>query len=495
MATQKIDNKKPSSPTHALSWANTIRVTAILLATAILAGITTYVLYDYTRNLLKERLQERLVAIVATAATQINTEDIEKVHTYDDVEKPEMARLVQQLGAVRAANENIRYAYIMRRTPNPDIVEFVADADSLLSDEELDANGDGEVDDTEAAPWPSDPYEVSDYPVLRDEAFYHPAVDRDLLPDQWGLVMAAYAPIRNDRGETVAILGIDVEVTDFRTQTQETLLPFLLFILFLICLITLLALLLMRMYNQRVEAMQEIDRQKDELLSIVSHQLATPISSAKWYLEMLHDGDFGKLSKEQKEHVKTIQDIAHDLTDLVGMILDVSRIQLDRIQVTRSEVDVGELFDEILAVIQPKAEEQKVDLQVKMPSKLPVANLDRRLTRMTIENLLSNAVKYTPEGGKVKLTASLKDNILTYVVQDTGCGIPKAEQKHMFEKLYRASNVQKVKGNGFGMYIAKGAVEAQGGTINFESAEGKGTTFTVTLPLPSIKESGDKKDS
>ena len=464
-------------------FGNSIRIIGILCATALLTVFCTYVLYNYTQQLLTKRLQERLVAIVATAATQINSDYVQDIWTYDDVEKPEMEYLVSQLQDIREANHNIRYAYIMRRTDDPDVVEFVADADSLAPDEELDADGNGILDETEAPPWPSDPYEVSDYPVLRDEAFYHPSVDRELQPDQWGLVMAAYAPIKTSDDDTVGILGIDVEVTDFKLQTQATLQPFMLFIFFLILLITLLTVLLVRFYGERVAALREIDKQKDELLSIVSHQLATPISSAKWYLEMLHDGDVGKLTKDQKKHVQAIQGIANTLTDLVSMILDVSRIQLGRMKVDRTELDLHEFFDDILAVIMPKADEKGVELKTDIPKKLPVAMFDRRLMRMTLENLLSNAVKYTPEGGSVSFNVENHEKELAYSVKDTGCGIPKEDQSKMFQKLFRASNVGNIKGNGLGLYAAKGAVEAQGGKISFTSAKGKGTTFKVILPI------------
>lgn len=477
------DEKKNQLTVQIKGLLSQLKVLYILVGCTLLTAIITYILYNYTQTLLKERLQERLVSIVATAATQFNPNDVKNIKSGDWVENPSLVRVVSQLEDMRMANSDITYAYMMRRTDDPTMFEFVADADSLLTEEELDINEDGVVDDLEVAPLPGDPFDITEYPTLRNEAFYHPVAAKDLEEDQWSLQLSAYAPILDDNEIAIAIVGIDVTVDDFRQRTQATLLPFLLFILFLIFLLTLLTLVVVRLYTERVDAMREIDRQKDELLGIVSHQLATPISSAKWYLEMLYDGDIGKLSKEQKDHVHAIQGIANTLTDLVGMILDVSRIQLGRMKVDRSEVDVGQLFDEILTVIKPKAEEKKINFVVDMPNKLPVAMLDRRLTRMTLENLLSNAVKYTPEKGKVEFKVAVKNNQLVYSVKDTGCGIPKADQSKMFQKLYRASNVQGVKGNGFGLYVAKGAVEAQDGSIAFESTEGKGTKFNVSLPI------------
>jgi len=465
------------------------RVVAVVVSCALLAAGITYILYNYTQVLLKERMQERLVAIVSTAARTFEVSDIQAIEGNElDIGKPELERIVGQLGAMREANPDITYAYMMRRTDDPNVVAFVADADSLLSAEELDINDDGEVDDTEVAPLPGDLFDVNEYPTLNYEAFYHPVAANELEEDQWSVQLSAYAPIFDSAGDTVAIVGIDVTIENFKQRTQTMLLPFLLFIFFLIALLTLLTLLLIRFYGERVRAMREIDRQKDELLSIVSHQLATPISSAKWYLEMLQDGDVGKLTPKQGEHVHSIQGIAENLTDLVSMILDVSRVQLGRMQVDREALDLSEFFKEILTVIEPKAEEKKVKFSVSLPEKLPVAMLDRRLMRMTLENLLSNAVKYTPEKGSVELRVTVKDDVLEYIVKDTGCGIPKAEQKKMFTKLFRASNVLNVSGNGFGLFVAKGAVEAQGGSISFVSAGGEGTTFTVAIPLITPKE-------
>ena len=123
-----------------------------------------------------------------------------------------------------------------------------------------------------------------------------------------------------------------------------------------------------------------------------------------------------------------------------------------------------------------------------MPEKMPTILLDKRYTRMTIENLLTNAVKYTPEGGKVGLDVKFEKGAMTVKVTDTGCGIPKADQDKIFGKMFRASNVRNaMEGNGFCLFVAKGAVEAQGGSIRFESTEGKGTTFYVELPLTPLR--------
>ena len=359
-------------------------------------------------------------------------------------------------------------------------MKFLIDADTFNP---IDWDNNGQIDDIEVPPEPQELYDISDSPMLA-EALKSPTADQDLTIDEWGTFLSGYAPIISS-GKTLAVLGIDMEVSDYLDVIQSTLLPFVLFGILLILILVFQTAWLIRIWRQQVNLVKELDRQKDELLSIVSHQLATPVSSFKWYLEMLLDGDLGELSKEQKEHIKTMQGIGGNLSDLVSMILDVSRIQLGRMRVEKQELDLSIFFKEILEIIEPKAIQKNLSFKKKIPSKLPTnAMLDRRYTHMTIENLLSNAVKYTPEKGTVTFNVEIKNNRMLCVVKDTGMGIPKSEQDKIFGRMFRASNVRNtVDGNGFGLFVAKGAVEAQGGKIWFESTEGKGTSFFVDLPL------------
>ncbi len=230
--------------------------------------------------------------------------------------------------------------------------------------------------------------------------------------------------------------------------------------------------------------LREIDKQKDELLGIVSHQLAAPVTAIKWYLELMMDEDVGSLNQDQQKQIRTIQSVTLNLSDLVSMILDVSRVQLGRVRVEPQELNLKEFVEEICQVVEPKVKEKSIKLSIQIQTSLPIVFLDKRLTRMTIENLLTNAVKYTPANGEIDFLLQIKDEVIHFEIRDTGMGIPLKEQSKIFEKLYRASNVRNtIEGNGFGLYVAKGGVEAQGGKISFDSHEGKGTTFYIDLPL------------
>lgn len=478
-------------PTKARSL--TLLGSGIVLFVLVITAAMSWFLYEHTVKLLTENLRERLLSITITAVSNIDYKDIQSLQVEEDWKKPEWTRVVKQLKRTKDNNKNIVFMYIFRKTKSdPTKMEFVADAESInpyvnLDEDpsnDVDANNDGivEADGADNLQWPG-----QEYPEPPEESFLAydgPLTNRELYEDSYGQVLTGYAPIKDEDGNTIAVLATDIKANDFFTVTRQTLFPFLGFIIFLTFTILVLSTVLIKIWNKRVELVVELDRQKDELLSIVSHQLATPVSSVRYYLEMLLDGDMGELTKEQKEHLKTMQGVTVNLSDLVSMILDVSRIQLGRVKIEKQELDLNSFYKEILEIIEPKAKEKGVTLNVKMPTSFPKAMLDKRYTHMTVENLLSNAVKYTPKGGKVEFLVELRGRNMYCEVKDTGCGIPKADQDKIFGKLFRASNVRNsVDGNGFGLYVAKGAVEAQGGKIWFESQEGKGTTFFIDVPL------------
>lgn len=300
--------------------------------------------------------------------------------------------------------------------------------------------------------------------------------------DHKELRVIAYAPLLN---EVELLLALDVYVENFEEIIKDKFMPLFISAISLSFLITILIMVLVGTLEESVELKHTVEKQKQELMSIVSHQLSTPVSSIKWYTEMLLDGDIGELTDEQKIHVKTIESVSNNLADTVGLLLDASRLGAGSLRAKKSSIDLDDFFREVLQVTDPTAREKGVTFTKKVQSELPNTMLDQRLLRMTIINLLSNAIKYTPKGFDVALEVEVKDNILKYVVRDTGCGIPEDEHDMMFSQLYRASNVSNIHGNGLGLYVAKGAVEELGGKIEFTSKENAGTEFRVEIPLES----------
>ncbi len=456
----------------------------LLLLCVFVTISVAFFIFLQIKSLFKLSLQERVKSIAEAAALNFDVKDLDQIRGRESVSSSIYKKIIFSMQALRSQNPSLRFIDIYRKTSHPTLFEYVADADSLHPNIPIDLNGDGKIDSADALNYPGDIYDGSSVPNFVQNAFVKSDVDDNLEVSQWGATLDASSPIFDRNGKANYVLNVDVDVTEFVRQTNMAFIPFWIFIFILVIILTLLTISIVRIWKSRVEFFRELDRQKDELLGIVSHQLATPVTSIKWYLEMLQSGDLGALPANQKEHVGTMQSITTSLADLIAMILDVSRIQLGRVKIAKQDLDLNDFFKEILAIIVPKAKEKQVDLQISMPEKLPVAMLDKRYTRMTVENLLTNAVKYTPPGGKVNFTVQVRGNTLYCEVRDTGLGIPKAEQTKVFEKLYRATNVRNtVEGNGFGLYVAKGAIEAQGGKIWFESEEGKGTNFFIELPL------------
>ncbi len=463
-------------------WTKKVSYSLVILC-AVLSTVFAVFLYKFTENLLSERLYERLKAIVATASLNITPEEISyllKIGPEESLKTEEYRIVIMKLMAIKRANPDITFIYIYKKTDDPSLVTFVADADVIALQPNLNFNEDEVTDEG----FPGSEYDVSEIDLITTgEAFETPVVDPVFYETMWGTLMTAYSPLPSIDGTNDALLGIDVEISNYRRLVMATFIPFGVFIIFLLSLLATLTVILVRLWGAQVELLKDLDRQKDELLGIVSHQLATPISALKWDFEMLLDGDFGEFNAEQKSFFGKLQEVARHLADLASMILDVSRIQLGRMKVDRTDLDMKAFFGEILTVMEAKAQEHKAKLSASIPADIGTASLDKRLMHMIVENLMSNAIKYTPEGGKVKLDVSLAGKELKISVSDTGCGIPKQDQDKIFGKLFRASNVRSVDGNGFGLFVVKGATEAQGGTISFESQEGEGTIFTVILPL------------
>ena len=237
--------------------------------------------------------------------------------------------------------------------------------------------------------------------------------------------------------------------------------------------------------QQDITKRKEIDRAKTEFVSLASHQLRTPLSAIRWYAEMLLDGSAGSLSDLQKKYVKEIYKANLRMIELVGALLNVSRIDLGTFAIDPSPVRLREVVDEALGELKHDIDKKNIRIAYTYDEKLPVIPLDRKLIRMVFQNLLSNAVKYTPAGGEIRIDIRRDGDRAVFRISDTGIGIPEKDKKRIFSKLFRADNAKEVDsgGTGLGLYIVKAIMERSGGDIRFESEEGKGTTFYGIIPL------------
>ena len=231
--------------------------------------------------------------------------------------------------------------------------------------------------------------------------------------------------------------------------------------------------------------LKELDQAKDEFISMASHQLRTPLTTIKGYLSMILEGDAGAISDTQKQFTGYAFEGADRMVNLIADLLNVSRLSAGRFMIESKPCDLGKIVEDEVRQLQSHAVAKKLEL-VYHPSKkvLPMISLDDNKTRQVIMNFIDNAIYYTKEG-TISVSVTKVDSAIRLTVRDTGIGVPLDARRKLFSKFYRADNAQTVRpdGTGLGLYLAKRVIEDQGGTIIFESVEGKGSTFGFELPL------------
>lgn len=232
--------------------------------------------------------------------------------------------------------------------------------------------------------------------------------------------------------------------------------------------------------------LQRLDEAKDEFISMASHQLRTPLTSIKGYLSMLIEGDVGEVTKEQKHLLNEAFVGSERMVRLIGDFLNVSRLQTGKFVIDKHPVDLALLVQREIDALEQNAAARGMKFVYKRPKDIPVLQLDENKIQQVAMNFLDNAIYYSKE--KSKITVSLKKvgDTVEFKVIDTGIGVPKSEQAHLFSKFFRATNARRARpdGTGVGLFLAKKVVRDHGGTIVFESKEGKGSTFGFRLPIP-----------
>lgn len=242
-----------------------------------------------------------------------------------------------------------------------------------------------------------------------------------------------------------------------------------------------------------ITKIKQIDKSKSEFVSLASHQLRTPLSAINWYTEMLIDEDVGQLNDKQKEYLREIYHSSKRMGDLVGSLLNVSRIELGTFIVDPKPTNMVDLIKSVIKDLALQIERKKQKL-IENYGNVGMLDIDSNIMQMIVQNLLSNAVKYTPDEGEIRISIH-KNGSIVINISDNGIGIPQNQQSHIFTKFFRADNAKEKEtdGNGLGLYIVKEMVNKTGGRIWFESEINKGTTFHVSLPLTGMVPKTGKK--
>jgi len=229
---------------------------------------------------------------------------------------------------------------------------------------------------------------------------------------------------------------------------------------------------------------REVAKMKSDFVSKVTHELKTPLSSIRAYVEMLVDGE-AEDPETQQEFYKIIDSESDRLNRMIENMLNISRIEAGVIKVQKQDVALTGIMKEVVECLRPQAAEKDQLLEAELSPVFYQVHADRDMLYQAILNVTSNAVKYTPEGGSVKVSSQQENGMAVVRVSDTGMGIPKEALGHLFEKFYRVgANKKAAKGTGLGLALVKEIVETlHHGQVAVESEVGKGTTFELRLPV------------
>lgn len=236
-------------------------------------------------------------------------------------------------------------------------------------------------------------------------------------------------------------------------------------------------------YATLYKRLQELDKVKDDFMSMAAHELRTPLLVIRGYAQLLNG--IPNLSDKDRESVERIDISAKDLAMLVNDILDVARIEQGKLSLTPTNIEFQIFLDSLIDSFRPLAEEKKLALRLDFPANFPIIVADDTRLRQVLTNIVGNAVKYTNQGGvAVSVRLSEEGNVIVRV-SDTGIGISSEEQKQLFQKFYRVKNkeTQDIRGTGLGLWITQQILAAMNGGVSVESIKGKGTDFIITFPV------------
>lgn len=231
--------------------------------------------------------------------------------------------------------------------------------------------------------------------------------------------------------------------------------------------------------------LQALDKSKDEFISMASHQLRTPLTAVKGYLSMVLEGDIGDITKEQRQVLEQAYDSSQRMVYLIGDFLNVSRIQTGKFVLELADINLANLIPEEIEQLIDTARSRKIELKYEKADSLPTIRADENKLRQVMMNFMDNAIYYSRPDSVITIQLYKDADSIVFKVIDTGIGVPKSEQPHLFTKFYRATNArqQRPDGTGIGLYMAKKVIVEHGGSVIFETKEGIGSTFGFRLPL------------
>ena len=238
--------------------------------------------------------------------------------------------------------------------------------------------------------------------------------------------------------------------------------------------------------QEKSAQLEVANRHKTEFLANMSHELRTPLNAIIGFSEVLLQRMFGELNEQQADYLEDIMSSGRHLLTLINDILDLSKIEAGRMELEAAPFSLVAALTNAVTLVRERATRHGIRLELDVAPELDTMVADERKLKQVIVNLLTNAVKFTPDGGTVSLRAARDDGEVRLSVHDTGIGIAAEDQERIFEEFQQATHQgdQSREGTGLGLTLSKRMVELHGGTLSVSSTPGKGSTFTVALPLP-----------
>ena len=248
------------------------------------------------------------------------------------------------------------------------------------------------------------------------------------------------------------------------------------------------------------QELRKIDAMKSEFVSVASHELRTPLAAIKNAVQLMLSGKTGEINKNQEKFLSVADRNINRLTNILNDLLNLSRIESGKIELKFENIELKEITELAASSLRPYADGKSIQIEAQIPEQLPAIYGDQEKIEQIFTNLIGNAIKFTPDGGKILITAKLLSHdkkggygdMAAISIKDTGIGIPAEHLEAIFEKFHQVegSLQRSVSGTGLGLAITKGLVEAHQGKIWVESEVEKGSTFTFTLPVSE----GERRD-
>jgi len=441
--------------------------------------------YTRARDTMQGAIRARLQDIATAAALSIDGDLLDAIQGPLDMATPEFKHLVDLLQQIQNLPD-IRFAYILRKTDNPSLLAFVADADALRPPRELDVNGNGALERDEMPGYPGEFYDVTDIPLLQGKAFRESTADMTPTVDQWGPLISGYAPIRRgNNGQATAVLGVDMKADEFYTVSQSIFSPLALLFVFAIALMVA-GFVAVYAEERQMRMLRKIDNERSGLLRLTFHQIGEPLTIMKWSLETLRSEFYSpELRKLVEDHVYCMDEGLGRLNSIIDTLQLAEKVDLNTIEYVRASTSLRAVIDNAINEWESSLARRGQRIVVEMAEPDVVMQLDATFIGIVLRQLLMNAIDYSDDNAVILLRVRSDRRIVRLSVEDHGCGIPAKDLERLFVKYHRASNahLKKPDGNGLGLYITKGIVEKAGGRIWVESEEGEGTTVTFTLPM------------